>query len=157
MKTFEIKFDIEQLTDAELRAEELELVELARKSTFRSYAPYSRFSVGAAIRLSSGAVVCGANQENVAFPSGTCAERSACFYAHAQYPDDKFEMIAIAARGVDGLPLAEPISPCGACRQSLLQYELLAGHDVKVLLVGRGYTYRLPSVHSLLPLAFTSL
>lgn len=157
MKTFEIKFDIEQLTDAELRAEELELVELARKSTFRSYAPYSRFSVGAAIRLSSGAVVCGANQENVAFPSGTCAERSACFYAHAQYPDDKFEMIAIAARGVDGLPLAEPISPCGACRQSLLQYELLAGHDVKVLLVGRDYTYRLPSVHSLLPLAFTSL
>lgn len=157
MKTFEIKFDIEQLTDAELRAEELELVELARKSTFRSYAPYSRFSVGAAILLSSGAVVCGANQENVAFPSGTCAERSACFYAHAQYPDDKFEMIAIAARGVDGLPLAEPISPCGACRQSLLQYELLAGHDVKVLLVGRDYTYRLPSVHSLLPLAFTSL
>lgn len=157
MKKFDITVAVEQLTDSDLSPRELQLVELARKSTFRSYAPYSKFSVGAAILLSNGEIVCGANQENVAFPSGTCAERSACFYAHAQYPDAKFEMIVIAARGVDGLPLAEPIPPCGACRQSLLQYELLAGHDVPVILVGRTYCYRLPSVRSLLPLAFTSL
>lgn len=157
MKKFDITVSVVQLNDDELTAGELELVELARKSTFRSYAPYSKFSVGAAIRLSNGEIVCGANQENVAFPSGTCAERSACFYAHAQYPEAKFETIAIAARGVDGLPLAEPIPPCGACRQSLLQYELLAGHDVPLLLVGRFYTYRLPSVRAMLPLAFTSL
>lgn len=157
MKKFDITTTVEQLADSELTDSERELVNLARKSTFRSYAPYSNFSVGAAIRLSNDEIVCGANQENVAFPSGTCAERSACFYAHAQFPDAKFQMIAIAARGVDGLPLAEPIPPCGACRQSLLQYELLAGGDVPVLLVGRNYTYRLPSVRSLLPLAFTSL
>ncbi len=157
MKKFDISVTVEQLTDAELSAADLELVNLARKSTYRSYAPYSKFCVGAAIRLSNGQTVCGANQENVAFPSGTCAERSACFYAHAQYPDAGFEMIAIAARGTDGQPLATPIPPCGACRQSLLQYELLAGHDVPVLLIGRDYIYRLPSVQSLLPLAFTSL
>ncbi len=157
MKKFDISVTVEQLTDAELSAADLELVNLARKSTYRSYAPYSKFCVGAAIRLSNGQTVCGANQENVAFPSGTCAERSACFYAHAQYPDAGFEMIAIAARGTDGQPLATPIPPCGACRQSLLQYELLAGHDVPVLLIGRDYIYRLPSVQSFLPLAFTSL
>ncbi len=157
MKKFDISVTVEQLTDTELSAADLELVNLARKSTYRSYAPYSKFCVGAAIRLSNGQTVCGANQENVAFPSGTCAERSACFYAHAQYPDAGFEMIAIAARGTDGQPLATPIPPCGACRQSLLQYELLAGHDVPVLLIGRDYIYRLPSVQSLLPLAFTSL
>ncbi len=157
MKKFDISVTVEQLTDAELSAADLELVNLARKSTYRSYAPYSKFCVGAAIRLSNGQTVCGANQENVAFPSGTCAERSACFYAHAQYPDAGFEMIAIAARGTDGQPLATPIPPCGACRQSLLQYELLAVHDVPVLLIGRDYIYRLPSVQSLLPLAFTSL
>ena len=145
MKKFDITTEIKQLTDSELTAEEKELVELARKSTFRSYAPYSKFSVGAAIRLSDGNIVCGATQENVAFPSGTCAERSAAFYAHAQYPEAKFRMIAIAARGVDGEPLPVPISPCGACRQSLLQYELLAGQDVPVLLVGRDFTYKVNS------------
>lgn len=157
MKKFDITTTVEQVTYNELTAAERELVDLARKSTYRSYAPYSRFSVGAAIRLSDGATVCGANQENVAFPSGTCAERTAAFYAHAEHPDARFEAIAIAARGVDGEPLAEPISPCGACRQSLLQYELLAGHDVPVLLAGRDFIYRLPSVRSLLPFAFTSL
>lgn len=157
MKKIEINTEIEQVVYDELDAAERDLVDHAKKSTYRSYAPYSRFSVGAAIRLSNGVVVCGANQENVAFPSGTCAERSAAFYAHAEHPDAGFETIAIAARGVDGEPLAEPISPCGACRQALLQFELLAGRDVRVLLVGRDYIYRVPSVHSLLPLAFTTL
>lgn len=157
MKRFDIKTQVEQVGFDELTPEEQALVDTARKATYRSYAPYSKFSVGAAIRLSDGSVVAGANQENVAFPSGTCAERTAAFYAHAQHPDARFEAIAIAARGTDGEPLAEPISPCGACRQSLLQYELLAGKDVEVLLVGRDYVYRVPSVRSLLPFAFTSL
>lgn len=153
----EIRTEYEVLTVEELNAKERELVDLASKATYRSYAPYSNFRVGAAILLDNGEIVCGANQENVAFPSGTCAERTACFYAHAQHPDAKFKTIAIAARGVDGEPLAEPISPCGACRQSLLQYELLAGHPVEVLLVGRDKILRLPSIRSLLPFAFTTL
>lgn len=157
MKNFEIKVAVEQLSYAELSEIESELVKKAQEQTYSSYAPYSRFNVGAAILLDNGEIVCGANQENVAFPSGLCAERTAAFYAHARYPNAKFDTIAIAARGTDGLPLAEPIPPCGACRQSLLQYEILAGRGVKVLLVGRDFIYRLPSVSSLLPLAFTSL
>lgn len=157
MKKFDITAHIEQLTREELSDTEVKLVDKARESTYRSYAPYSNFSVGAAILLDNGEIVCGANQENVAFPSGLCAERTAAFYAHAEHPEQKFSMIAIAARGVDAEFLAEPISPCGACRQSLLQYELLAGHEVPVLLVGRDYVYRLPSIRSLLPFAFTSL
>lgn len=153
----EIRTEYEVLTVEELNAKERQLVDLASKATYRSYAPYSNFRVGAAILLDNDEIVCGANQENVAFPSGTCAERTACFYAHAQHPDAKFKTIAIAARGVDGEPLAEPISPCGACRQSLLQYELLAGHTVEVLLVGRDKILRLPSIRSLLPFAFTTL
>lgn len=157
MNKFDITVPVEQLDFSELSAEEKTLVERARQATYRSYAPFSHFSVGASIALSNGETVDGDNQENVAFPSGTCAERTAAFYAHAQYPDAKFKTIVVAARGTDGQWLPTPIPPCGACRQVLLQYELLAGHDVPVLLVGRDYVYRLPSVKSLLPLAFTTL
>ncbi|MDE6535222.1 MAG: cytidine deaminase, partial [Muribaculaceae bacterium] len=143
MKTFEVKASVEELNYSELTEKELELVNLAREATFRSYSPYSHFRVGAAILLSNGEIITGANQENAAYPSGTCAERSACYYAGATYPDAKFEAIAIAARGTDGEFVSEPCSPCGACRQALLQYELLAGKGVKVLLVGAEKVYRL--------------
>ena len=139
----------------ELPAADRTLLELAREATARSYAPYSHFRVGAAILLDNGETVTGANQENVAYPSGTCAERSACFYAHARYPEAKFVKIAIAARGTDGEFVADPVAPCGACRQSLLEYEMLAGHPVEVILGGRDKAFVLPSVTSTLPLAFT--
>lgn len=155
MKTFEVKATVEELSYNELSEKELELVNLAREATFRSYAPYSHFCVGAAILLSNGEIISGSNQENAAYPSGTCAERSACYYAGAAYPEAKFEAIAIAARGTDGEFVAEPCSPCGACRQALLQYELIAGKGIKILLVGSNTVYRLDSVRSLLPFAFT--
>ncbi len=155
MKTFNITVAVEALAFDELTEKEAKLVELARQYTNNSYAPYSKFCVGAAISLDNGQVVCGANQENAAYPSGICAERSACFAAGANYPKAKFEAIAIAARGTDGEFVESPVAPCGACRQALLEYETLAGHDVTVLLVGRDVVYRLPSVASTLPLAFT--
>ena len=157
MKQMQITVSVTEYPLDELSAERRELVELARKYTHNSYAPYSHFCVGAAIRLDNGEIVCGANQENAAFPSGTCAERSACYSAGARFPGAAFECIAIAARGVDGEPTAVPCAPCGACRQALLEYETLAGHDVEVILVGRDKVYVLPSVKSLLPLAFTDL
>lgn len=152
-KTITVPF--EELSYSELSPADAALVETAREATERSYAPYSHFRVGAAILLDNGEVVPGSNQENVAYPSGTCAERSACFYAHARYPEAKFKKIAVAARGTDGEFVAAPVAPCGACRQSLLEYEMLAGAPVEVLLVGRDSVYRLPSVASMLPLAFT--
>lgn len=155
MKTKEIKTVVDVMGYDELTHSESELVEMARNMTDKSYAPYSKFRVGAAIELSNGVIITGANQENVAYPSGICAERTACYYAHAQYPRAKFRKIAIAARGTDGEIVDDPISPCGACRQALLEYENLAGEDVTVLLVGRDVIYRLPSIRSLLPLAFT--
>ncbi len=130
------------------------LCEAAIAATKGSYAPYSHFNVGAAIRLDNGETVAGANQENAAFPSGMCAERTACYYAHAHYPDAAFEAVAIAASQAGELTKM-PVSPCGACRQALLEYEVLAGHPVAVLLVGADCVYQIPSVSSLLPLAFT--
>ena len=157
MKEFQITTRIEELSFDELSPDYALLVEKARQATFRSYAPYSHFSVGAAILLDNGEVVTGCNQENAAYPSGTCAERTACFYAHATYPDSGMQAIAIAARGVDGSFLAEPISPCGGCRQALIEYENLASHPLKVILVGAAKVYIIPSVKALLPLAFTEI
>lgn len=151
----DIAITFDELGYDELPADERALADMAMEATERSYAPYSRFRVGAAIALDNGVLVPGSNQENVAFPSGTCAERSACFYAHARYPEAKFVKIAVAARGTDGEFTPEPVAPCGACRQALLEYEVLAGHDVPLLMVGRDRMYRLPSVRSTLPFAFS--
>ncbi len=139
----------------ELTDKERQLVDLSRRAYRRAYAPYSHFHVGAAILLDNGEIVTGSNQENAAYPSGICAERTASFYAHSTYPDARFVAIAISAQGTDGLEVADPVAPCGACRQVLLEYEKLAGRDVKVMLVGRDSIYCLPSVSSTLPLAFS--
>ncbi len=155
MKEIQINTTIQALPLAELNDADRALAEAAIEMTTHAYAPYSHFCVGAAIRLSNGQIVTGANQENAAYPSGTCAERSACFYAHAQYPDAKFEAIAVAARDTSGALTAVPTAPCGACRQALLEYEKLAGANVKVILCGAEDCYVLQSVRSLLPLSFS--
>lgn len=142
----------EELTDADRR-----LVDMARQATERSYAPYSRFCVGAALLLDNGEIVTGSNQENAAFPSGTCAERTAAYYAHSTYPDARFDTLCVAARGTDGAELPQPISPCGACRQALVEYEKLSRRAVRLLLVGRSEIYELPSISSTLPLTFDSI
>lgn len=155
MRKFDISVPITEYTYDELSAEDRRLVDMAREATYRSYVPYSHFHVGAVILLDNGEVVCGSNQENVAYPSGTCAERSACYYAGARYPESKFVKIVIAARGTDGEFVAEPVAPCGACRQALLEYELQAGRPVPVILCGKDSFRELPSVATTLPLAFT--
>lgn len=155
MKKFDLVTPITAMPDSELTAPDRELVEAARAISRNAYAPYSHYSVGAAIRLADGTIVTGCNQENAAYPSGICAERTAAYYAHAQHPDTPFDTIAIAFIGTDGHEPAEPASPCGACRQALSEYEKLAGHDVRVILVGKAEVYVIPSVHALLPLTFT--
>ncbi len=155
MKDFEITLKVAVNTLESLSPDDRALCEAAVEATSRAYAPYSHFHVGAAILLSNGEVITGANQENAAFPSGTCAERSACFYAHARYPEAKFRAIAIAARNSEGHLTEPPTAPCGACRQALLEYETLAGAPVRVMLVGRENVFAVPSVKSLLPLAFS--
>lgn len=155
MKQFDIVIPVKVKAYDELTAAEAALVDAAWAATDCAYTPYSHFNVGAAIRLASGTVVTGANQENAAYPSGTCAERSACYYAGAKHKGDPFKAIAITAKETNGERVADVAAPCGACRQALLEYEKLAGHDVAVYLAGAKGVYCLPSVKSLLPLAFT--
>lgn len=157
MKERLITLRLTERTHDELDRDDKELVAAAQAATDGSYAPYSNFHVGAAIRLDDGSIVTGANQENAAFPSGLCAERTAAFYAGAKYCGRKFTAIAIAAReGESALLTDYPISPCAACRQVFLEYEKLAGKGVRVLMASRDGVLEAESVASLVPLAFTS-
>ena len=153
MKKIDINVQVQFCQMEELSADEQRLVQLAIKATDNSYAPYSHFCVGAGIRLEKGMEIMGANQENAAFPSGLCAERTAIFGAQAQYPDQHIEAIAIAAKNADGL-MAKPVSPCGSCRQVMLEIEDRYKKPMKVYLYGTEGVYVIQSVKDLLPLCF---
>ena len=138
--------------EGELNEVEQELVAAAKEATFRSYAPYSRFCVGAAALLDNGEIVTGNNQENCAYPSGLCAERTTLFYANSRYPDVPVRTLCIAARDSSGSFTKEPISPCGACRQVMLETEHRYSGKMEVLLYGEEETYVFESAADLLPL-----
>lgn len=148
-----ISTKIEVYSYNELNDTDKNLVERAKKATETSYAPYSKFNVGAAVLLENGEIISGSNQENAAFPSGTCAERTTIFYAGARFPGVRFCKLAIAAF-TEGEFIEEPISPCGACRQAILEYEKLGGQPIEILLAGRNKVYKLQGIRSLLPLSF---
>ncbi|HXK76687.1 MAG TPA: cytidine deaminase [Bacteroidaceae bacterium] len=137
----------------ELTEQEQLLVRQAQKATQRSYSPYSRFQVGAAVLLDNETIITGSNQENAAYPSGLCAERTALFYAGSQYPDMPVKALAIAGY-TEGEFLDEPLSPCGACRQVMLETETRSNIPMRVYLVGRKKIYILESASSLVPLSF---
>lgn len=163
MKEIKLEITFRSVAPEDLSAEDRELIAKAKGMTYRSYAPYSHFNVGAAIRMADGSIVGGSNQENAAYPSGICAERNACWQASALNPGMAMKKIAIAARNVGEMTKGEedkapfqsnPISPCGACRQSLLEYEHLYG-PIEVILYGADAIYIFPSISSLLPFSFT--
>ena len=138
----------------ELSEEDKMLVDMAREATKASYAPYSHFNVGAALLLNNGVTIKGANQENAAF-AGICGERSACYHAGAYYPGEPIKKIAITAF-TRGSFVQSPTAPCGMCRQALLEFETQAGQPIEVILAGGDDNiYKLESVKSLLPLAFS--
>lgn len=119
-----------------------------------SYAPYSKFHVGAALLLDNGQVVLGSNQENAAYPSGLCAERVAIFYAGAVYPGAKILQMAISA-AAESKVVTDPIPPCGACRQSIAEYELKQDTPIAIYFMGEeGKVYCSDSLRNLLPLVF---
>ena len=132
------------------------LVEAALEARSGSYAPYSKFHVGAALRLADGTIIKGANQENVAYPSGLCAERTAMFAAGANHPGVAFDTLAIV--GANGDDVCEmPAAPCGACRQVMAEYQRLYGQPIKIILIGTHVIYKFEKVEDLLPLIFDSL
>lgn len=141
---------------AEMSAEDQELVAAAHEARKGSYSPYSNFQVGAALRLVNGLIVKGANQENAAYPSGLCAERTAMFWASANYPDVAFDTLAISAAD-HGVLCELPASPCGSCRQVMAEYEKKYGRPLKVILVGAKRIRKFSKVEDLLPIIFDSL
>ena len=141
----------------ELSEEERRLVEMAIAQTDCSYAPFSHFHVGAALMLENGVTVPGCNQENAVLPAGICAERSALFAAGAQYPDQPVLMLAIAVRNSSGEFLAEPASPCGPCRQVIIETETRFKQPVRILLYGTDHTYVMDGIKELMPLSFTQI
>ncbi len=154
MKKLTIQIPVTIYEYEELSTADRELMDAARAATRRSYAPYSHFSVGAAARLADGTIVSGSNQENAAYPSGLCAERTTLFYANSRYPDQAVDTLAIAARNEHGEFLEAPIPPCGACRQVMAEVESRFNHPLRLLLFGTKGTYELKGVSSLLPLSF---
>lgn len=156
MENRKIEISYKYCRKEELDAVYQELIDKAIAATQNSYADYSHFYVGAALLLDNGDVVIGANQENVAFPSGLCAERTAIFAAQAQQPMQAIKAIAIAARNDKGM-LESSITPCGACRQVMLEIEERYHSDMEVYLYGTDGVYIVNSVKDLLPFAFVSL
>lgn len=154
MQKKEIKIIVLRYKDLkELPENDLKLIEAAREVAKKAYAPYSGFKVGAALRMADGNIITGNNQENASSPVGTCAERSALFWANANFPETAVLTIAITAIDQSGKH-AGSLSPCGACRQAMLESELRFGQPIRVLLDSRDKIEVLDNVKSLLPLSF---
>lgn len=131
-----------------------ELLRQAHEATGSSYAPYSKFHVGAAVRLANGAVVKGNNIENAAYPSGLCAERVALFAAQAQYPDMPIEALAITACS-EITEITDPVAPCGACRQVMVEAEQRSGIPMRIICQGNtGKVFVFNGVETLMPFIF---
>ena len=138
----------------ELNLEEQRLIESAIGAAKNAYAPYSRFSVGSALLLNDGTIVTGSNQENVAYPSGLCAERTAMFWAGANHPDKHIVTLAIFAESEDFV-VEKPVYPCGSCRQVMSEYERIGKHPMRILM--SSVTSKVHAVNGLiniLPVAF---
>jgi cytidine deaminase len=138
----------------ELPQDVQQLMERAFEVRDAAYAPYSSFKVGAALLLENDEVVIGSNQENASYPSGLCAERTAIFYAGARYPDVRIKRMALSARSLNHRTVT-PIPPCGACRQSIAEYEVKQENPIEIFFMGEsGKVVRSGSLKELLPLIF---
>jgi cytidine deaminase len=154
MKPLNIITKIQEYDDiGDIELIDRQLINAAKKSCENAYAPYSKFRVGAAVRLDDGTIVLGNNIENAAFPSGICAERSALYAASSNYPHLKPLAIAIAAMNEDGFT-NEPVPPCGNCRQVIAEEEYRNGKNLKVILSGKSRITIIENGGDLLPLQF---
>lgn len=143
-------------TAEELGESYKELMSLAVNARKKAYAPYSKFSVGAAVLMENNEILEGNNQENACYPAGLCAERVAIFYAGAKYPGIRIRAIAISAAALDH-KVSNPVAPCGSCRQAISEYEFKQKEPIKILFMGEtGKVITCNSVADLLPLGFNS-
>ncbi len=155
MKNLNIQSNFEEYKGIEELSEgDQELFRSAVEARDRAYAPYSKFSVGAALRLENGTIVTGNNQENAAYPSGMCAERVAVWSALSQFPGLKIKTLFITARS-ENKEVNRPVSPCGSCRQTLAEYEIRQEQPMEIFFTGEtGIILKASSVRDLLPFMF---
>lgn len=151
MKNKTYKFEYQSyINSEELTNQDKILIEESKKAADKAYAPYSGFRVGAAVLLENGEIYSGNNQENASYPVGVCAERTLLSYVHANFPDQKKIKLAISAPDTE-----KNVSPCGLCRQTLLEYETLQNRELEILLHNAsGSVLVIPSASALLPLHF---
>lgn len=154
-KIFEHTVKLETYSSVdELEEKDRVLVEAATAASLDAYAPYSQFYVGAALRLKNGEIIKGSNQENVAYPSGLCAERVAIYYAGATYPNQEIETLAVTAK-TDNFEIKSPITPCGSCRQAIAEYEIKQQKPIRIIMsVTNGEVYICEGIKMLLPFMF---
>ena len=153
MEIHKIDCILNEYTVEELSENQQDLLQKAHHICSNAYAPYSMFKVGASLILKNGQIINGSNQENVAYPSGLCAERVAIFNAGANFPNQKIKQIAIVAHA--DFNIKKPVMPCGACRQAMIEYEQRQGEKIEILLQGnKGNIFVSESVSNLLPYAF---
>lgn len=131
------------------------LAKEALDATRLSYSPYSHFAVGVAVMLENGVIVKGANQENASYPVGICAERSALATAQNMYPNEPVLAIALAAKGVDGKQTDEIITPCGMCRQAIMECEKRYGKNIRIIMTSATEIVTKDTIKELLPMAFS--
>ena len=137
-----------------LELKDKELLDRAKKASEGAYAPYSNFNVGAAVRLSNGEIIAASNQENAAYPSGLCAERTTIFWTSANYPNVKIKKLFVIGAPKDALT-STPIPPCGGCRQSILEYEVKQNENIEIYFASLdGEIFKTKSIRDLLPFSF---
>ena len=152
-KEYSFKFQLYPNWDS-FQTIDISVVNKAFEAMEKAYAPYSKFKVGAALLLEDGQIIQGNNQENIAYPSGLCAERVALFHAGAQFPGIAVDLICIVAKG-DLMPISQLLSPCGACRQVMLESENRQNKPIRIILVNQdNRTMCIDSVQNLLPFGF---
>lgn len=155
MQKFNLMITLEKYdNETELTLIEQKLLSEARKATYKSYAPYSKFHVGVAVLLDNDQIITANNQENAAFPSGSCAEQSAIFWIGANYPDRTIKSIAVIARPGSG-DVFKGVPPCGACRQAMLEYENRQSESIRFIMLDADNQILITdSIGDLLPLKF---
>ncbi|WP_316796409.1 cytidine deaminase [Pedobacter agri] len=155
MKLLNLNITFEQYTGVEeLSGQDLALCQNAETALASSYSPYSKFRVGTAIRLASGEIILGSNQENLAYPSGLCAERVALFSIGSAYPNAVIESMAITAQ-TDAFDILKPVTSCGGCLQVMAEFERKQASPIEVIFYClNGEVLKVPSVQSLLPFSF---
>ncbi len=152
-----LTIDYTEIVDTnQLQDWEKSLIAQAKMALEGSYSPYSHFRVGAAVLLENGTIITGSNQENGAYPSGLCAERVALFYAGAKYPNVPIKALAVVASNEKGIT-SNPVSPCGACRQVMMEYQMISGKPYSIYMVGTGKIIKIDDVRILLPFSFTNV